>query len=87
MERRQFIRNTLAIGAVGLLPSVGIATEPDFDGVGFSYVQLGDPSAAMYAEYDGYSKMITVYVQPGATAGQVKQTIDASMVNKGKATT
>jgi flagellin-like hook-associated protein FlgL len=55
---------------------------PDYNGVNFKYVQLGDPTAAMYAEYDGYSKMITVYIHEGSTAWQVKQVIESSEQTK-----
>ena len=57
-------------------------TGPDFNGVGFKYVKLGDPMAAMYAEYDGYSKMITVYIHEGTTASQVKSIIESSEQTK-----
>ena len=50
----------------------------DFNGVNFQYVRLGDPLAAMYAEYDAYTKMITVFIQEGATAAQVKNVIETS---------
>ena len=58
-------------------------TGPDFNGVGFRYVKLGDPMAQMYAEYDGYNKMITVYIHEGATASQVKSIIENSEQTKG----
>jgi len=54
------------------------STGPDFNGVGFKYVKLSDPMAEMYAEYDGYNKMITVFIHEGTTAGQVKQIIETS---------
>jgi flagellin-like hook-associated protein FlgL len=53
-------------------------TGPDFNGVGFKYVKLSDPMAAMYAEYDVNSKMITVFIHEGATASQVKSVIESS---------
>ena len=51
---------------------------PDFNGVGFKYVKLSDPTAEMYAEYNGYNKMITVFIHEGTTASQVKQIIETS---------
>jgi flagellin-like hook-associated protein FlgL len=55
---------------------------PDFNGVGFKYVKLSDPMAQMYAEYDGYGKMITVFIHDGTTAGQVKSIIETSEQTK-----
>jgi len=81
----QDIRPGNAYGSViaqnGLHASLDIRSKvqgPDFNGVGFKYVKLGDPTAQMYAEYDGYSKMITVYIHDGTTAGQVKGIIESS---------
>ena len=54
----------------------------DFNGVDFKYVRLGDATAQMYAEYDGFSRMITVYVHDGATAAQVKNAIETSEQTK-----
>ncbi|MCL2709289.1 MAG: hypothetical protein FWE95_00275 [Planctomycetaceae bacterium] len=51
---------------------------PDFNGVGFKYVKLSDPMAQMFAEYDGYNKMITVFIHEGTTASQVKGVIESS---------
>jgi len=51
---------------------------PDFNGVGFKYVKLSDPMEAMYAEYDGFNKMITVFIHEGTTASQVKGIIENS---------
>jgi len=55
---------------------------PDFNGVGFKYVQLSDPMAHAYAEYDGYGKMITVFVHSTTTASQVKSAIENSEQTK-----
>jgi flagellin-like hook-associated protein FlgL len=55
---------------------------PDMNGVGFKYVELGDPNMAMYAEFDGYSKQIVVYIHAGATAGDVKRIIETSEQTK-----
>ncbi|MDR1140322.1 MAG: flagellin [Planctomycetaceae bacterium] len=51
---------------------------PEFNGVGFKYIRLEDPLADMYAEYDAYNKEISVYIQEGVTAGQVKNIIESS---------
>lgn len=51
---------------------------PDYNGVGFKYIRLEDATAAMYAEYDSYNKEILVYIQEGATAGQIKNIIESS---------
>ncbi|GHT18292.1 hypothetical protein FACS1894189_6020 [Planctomycetales bacterium] len=55
---------------------------PDFNGVGFKYVRLEDPLAAMYAEYDSFDKQILVYIQEGTSAGQVKNIIESSEQTK-----
>ncbi|MDR2441308.1 MAG: flagellin [Planctomycetaceae bacterium] len=50
----------------------------DYNGVGFKYIRLEDPTTAMYAEYDSYNKEILVYIHEGTTAGQVKNIIESS---------
>jgi flagellin-like hook-associated protein FlgL len=55
---------------------------PDFNGVGFKYVRLEDPLAAMYAEYNSFDKQILVYLHEGTTAGQVKNIIESSEQTK-----
>ena len=85
----QDIRAGNAYGSVidqgGINASLDIrakAQGPDFNGVGFRYVKLGDPLTKEYAEYDQNSKMITVYVHAMTTAGQVKAAIENSEQTK-----
>gem|GEM_PF-1505731 len=85
----QDIRAGNAFGSViaqnGINASLDIRAKtqgPDFNGVGFKYVRLSDPMGEMYAEYDGFSKMITVFIHEGTTASQVKGIIESSEQTK-----